>query len=268
VSTLLAIAAVTAGVPLLVLAAQRRQRRPAAMLRSFGDWHSLQAQHAPTDKAALTLFLFIAGLATLGFTALLSWLGSCYQAALPSGVHQRMPTLTWVSFVVPSTVLGILTGALGSDLALRLALGDRYGEYEIAFGGGGPGRPGDRGMPLVTLVVAGLVTGFVTLSVDSYSRFEEERIVLNPFWGFGERSYPYSAVEAVVRTSHVRSKGREIPHTRYFILFSDGRRWCNEDHGPPAPGVGEQDADLAEFVCRQSGKPLTRVRHIEEVSSR
>jgi hypothetical protein len=212
------------------------------------------------------LLLFLSVVTTLGFTALLSWLGHRYQAALPAGVHQRMPNLSWVSFLVPSTVLGILTGVLAADLVLRLRLGERYGAYELAFGGAAPGRPGDRGMSLVTVVVAVLVTGFVTFNVDCYSRFEEERIVLNPFWGFGEQSYSYGAVEAVVRTSHVRSRGRERPHTRYFILFTDGRRWCIEDQGRDLAGDGERDAGLAEFVCRQSGKPLTRVRHIEEVS--
>jgi hypothetical protein len=269
VATLFAIAAVTAGVPLLVLAAQRQPRRsPARSSYFLADWRGLRLQHAPTDKAALTLLLFIAGLATLVFTTVLSWLGNCYQAALPSGLYQRMPNLTGVSFLVPSIVLGILTGALATDFVLRLALRGRYGDYEFAFGGGGPGRPDDRGMPLLTLVVAVLVTAFVTLRVESYSRFEEERIVVNPFWGLGERSYPYGAVAAVVRASHVHHKGSEIPHTRYFILFADGRWWCNEDYGSPASGGLQEDADLAEFVCKRSDKVLTRVRHIEDVTGR
>lgn len=268
VSVFLAIAAVTAGFPLLVLAAQRRLRRPAAGLILMQDWRGLRERYARTDKSALMVSLLLAGLATLGFTSLLFWLGSSYQAALPAGVYQRMPRLTWVEFLLPSLVLGILTAVLATDVFLRWTLGDRYGEYELSFGGGGPGRRGDRGMPLVTCIVAGLVTAFVILSVDCYSHFEEERIVLNPFWGIGEQSYPYSAVEAVVRASHSRAKGRERPHTRYFILFADGRRWCNEDYGPPTPDVLEEDAALVDFVCRKSGKTLTCVRHIEEVFGR
>ena len=107
----------------------------------------------------------------------------------------------------------------------------------------------------------------MTLSLDRYSRFEEDRILLNPFWGFGEQSYPYSAVEAVVLTSHVRTKGRETEHTRFFILFADGRQWCNEDYGPPVASVLE-DAALADFACEKSGHSLRRVRHIEEVTGR
>jgi hypothetical protein len=210
------------------------------------------------------MFFFIAGVTTVGLIFLLCWLGGCYQASLPTGVYERMPKLTPLSFLLPSMVLGILIGALATDLVLRRAMGDRFGAYEFAFGGGAPGRPGDRGMPLLTLVVAGLATGLVTMSVDHYSRFEEERVVVNPFWGYGEVSYPYSAVEAVVRTSHIHNKGREYPHTRYFILFADGRRWCNEDYGSPASGVLREDADLADFVCRQTGKPLTSVKHIED----
>jgi hypothetical protein len=268
VSMLLAIAVVTAGVPLLMLTAQQRQRLRAALPRFGRDWHALRVRYASTDAAALLLILLTAGLATLAFTVWIHWLGKNYQAALPPGLYQRMPTLTWGSCLVPSLVLGILTGVLVSDLALRLALGDRYGEYEFAFGGGGPGRPGDRGMPLLTFVVAGLVTAWVTLGLDRYSRFEEDRVVINPFWGFGERSYPYSAVEAVVRTSHYRRKGRDIEHTRYYIFFSGGERWCNEAYEPAAPGVHEEDAALVDFVCRKSGKPLTCVRHLEDVTGR
>jgi hypothetical protein len=231
------------------------------------DWSNLQARYAATDTAAFKLFLFSAVVATLGFTALIGWLASSYQAGLPVGVYLRMPMLTWGSFLVPSVVLGILTGVLASDLVLRWLLGHRYGEYEYAWGGAGPGRPGDRGMPLLTFVIAGLVTGLVTFSLDRYSRFEEDRIVINPFWGFGERSYPYSAVEAVVRTSHYRTKKREIAHTRYHILFADGERWCNEDYGPATSDVREDDTALAEFVCQKSGKPLLKVRHFEEVTS-
>jgi hypothetical protein len=121
-------------------------------------------------------------------------------------------------------------------------------------------------MPLLTFVVAGFVTAWLTLGLDRYSRFEEDRVVLNPFWGFGERSHPYSDVEAVIQTSHYRSRGREIQHTRYYILLAGGEKWCNEDYGPATPGVQEEDAALVDFVCRKAGKPLTRVRHLEDAT--
>src|SRR5260370_37238611 len=91
VSTLLAIALVTTGVPLLMLAAQQRHRRPAATPLASQDWQALQVRHAPTDKAALALLLLSAGLATLAFTVLLGWLGTSYQAALPPGLYRRLP---------------------------------------------------------------------------------------------------------------------------------------------------------------------------------
>jgi hypothetical protein len=267
VSILLAIAALTTGVPLLMLVAHQHLR-PAPASGFQPNLLGSRPQYATTDRAALVLALCSAALATVVSTLLLTWLASCYQAALPPGRFQRMPTLAWTSFLMPSVVLGILTGLLATDLALRWFLGGRYGEYELAFGGASPGRPGDRGMPLLTFVVAGLVTGFVTLHVDKYLRIEEERIVFNPFWGLGELSYSYDDVEAVIRTSHARNKGREFEHTRYFIVFVDGRQWCNEDYGLRSGADLAEDADLADFVCRRSGKNLTVVRHIEDVPRR
>jgi hypothetical protein len=264
VYVLILIGSITTGIPLLVLAAQQRQRRPGAAPSDLADWHGLRDRHISADAAGSVFFLATAAVTTLGFAVLLGWLGASYQAGLPKGLYQRMPELSWVSFLLPSLLLGILTGALTADFALRLALGNRYGEYDLAFGGGSAGRPGDRGMPLLTVAVVVLVTGWVTFSLDSYSRFEEERAVISPFWGFGERSYQYSDVKAVVHSSHVRSRSREIEHPRYFIFFTDGRCWCNEDHGHPDQRVLDDDASLAAFVCRQAGKPLTRVRHIEE----
>jgi hypothetical protein len=265
---LVAIAAVTIGLPLGTLAAQRRLARPAAMPHSLAAWSRLRLQHAAMDRTAIVLALLSSALIAVGLAVLLSWLGTSYQAALPAGNFQRIPRLTWISFLAPSVVLGILTGVLATDLALRWALGDRYGEYELAFGGGSHGRRGDRGMLPLTLVVAVLVTGFVTLNVDFYSRFEEDRIVVNPFWGIGEQSYNYRDVEAVIRTSHVRKRTREIAQTRYFILFTDGRQWCNEDYGRPSGDALDEDAALAAFVCRKSGKTLTVLRLIEDARGR
>ena len=96
--TFVAIATVTAGVPLLVLAAQQRQRRPGVAPRLVFDWNDLQARYAPTDAAALTGILVLAGLMTLGFTATLTWVATLHQAALPAGIYQTVPRLTWISF--------------------------------------------------------------------------------------------------------------------------------------------------------------------------
>ena len=98
---------------MLVLAAQQRQRRPGVAPRLIFGWNDFQARYAPTDAAALTGILVLAGLITLGFTATLTWVATLHQAALPAGIYQTVPRLTWISFLLPSIVLGILTELSG-----------------------------------------------------------------------------------------------------------------------------------------------------------
>src|ERR671934_108943 len=87
----------------------RVTHRTFSMPFFFADWYGLRLRYASTDTGALVLLLFSACVATLGFNALLSWLGGNYQATLPPGLYQRLPKLTWASFLMPSAVLGMLT---------------------------------------------------------------------------------------------------------------------------------------------------------------
>ena len=115
------------------------------------------------------------------------------------------------------------------------------------------------------LIVAVLpMTLFTALGMDCYSRFSEEEIGINRFWGFGERTYSYVQVRHIVQTTHVKPPffGETRQETRLSIVFNDGRTWCNANTGRSS---FEDDLKVIEFVCRKTGKPLTKAKLIEDV---
>ncbi len=78
---------------------------------------------------------------------------------------------------------------------------------------------------------------WLVLELDDYTRLDENKIVLNPLFGFGETTYPYHRITHLVEATHlVAPNGKLVERTRQFVLFDDGESWCHDALiRPPQP---------------------------------
>jgi hypothetical protein len=161
--------------------------------------------------------------------------------------------------------LGIFSFPLVMDRLTRLILGARrhqeYNQYHMNQWG----RDLRPFFAWFFLIVTTMLTGLLILGMDCYTRFEEERIVVNSFWGFGEVSYPYGRVRGIVYVSHTRNVfGTQLPRDApvMTLVFDDGRQWT------PEFGKGETEpmgGRIAELVASKTGLPILQARFAEDV---
>lgn len=204
---------------------------------------------------------------TAGWASVFFALRRWRMAEAGPAVFLVVPEAGW--WFLPAGFLGLGSSCLVVSLVPRVLLGRRYADYSEWIRGrqGLERQVNVRGLLLFFwLLIVLPVTLFATLGMDCYSRFSEEGIGINRFWGFGERTYSYSQVRHVVRTTHVRAlTGAVSEAPRLYIAFDDGRSWCNALTGRSGPPFEKEALKIIQFVCRKTGKKLKTVRFIEDV---
>lgn len=169
-------------------------------------------------------------------------------------------------WLVPSLFLGIISFGLLLTCLMRCFLGkERYKEYEV----GSQARFNIHNRAWLWLL--SLFSVFLGLAIflaqDWYTRFDEERIAINPLLGVGERVYSYEDIDRLVETSHLKAPiGTIVERKRWFIVFSHSR-WCNEDSSSSA-SQGRADQELRDFLTTKTGKQFEQVRFIEDIPHR
>jgi hypothetical protein len=170
---------------------------------------------------------------------------------------------------LPGFWLGFLSFFLIVDRVQRFVLGKKRYQENLQRG---MNRWGDY-RPFLYRIVAFVTFATaigVALCMDFYASFEEDRIVINRFWGIGEVSYSYSRVRAMVYITHVRNVFGTIfrlPRPQVVLVFDDGTSW--------SPALGQGQAQLEEdsgkivaLIQKKTGIPLTSVRFIEDAQLR
>ncbi len=165
------------------------------------------------------------------------------------------------AWAIPALAIGVVAAAWTVPLWIRLRFGRRgllaYRIYVNAKHGIDQTRAGLAATAV--LVPLALFTG--VLFLDTYTRVEEDRFVINEFAGLGEKSYTYSDVSLVAVTTHTRNlRGEESEFARLHVFFADGTHWT----GSPA----ERYRPLAEFLERKTGKRVQIARHVEDLAVR
>jgi hypothetical protein len=215
--------------------------------------------------ALLPCFFLLLAAFTLGWSYVLILLYRQRIDALPPSAYLVEPG--WGLCVTPALFLGIFTSVFPLNLIAYLALRGRQEDYEEWERGrlGLGQRNAVLGLLLfLALVIVVPLTAVVALGMDWYTRFGEDEIAVNGFWGVGERAYPYGGVRRLVKTARLMPpSGVAVTRDRYFILFDDGTRWCNEDVVQTGPHL-ERDAEIMAFVSRKTGLPIEELDFIED----
>jgi hypothetical protein len=228
--------------------------------------------------AALAVYLPLFYLFTAAFAAfwtlVLLRLAREHLGECPPSAYMITPEPYFAVWSLPGLETGAMCGSTALDLLLAAVLGRRYFSADWQSGILGPPwdqrqmMRGRRVVAVLCVVLLAPLLVYQTLFMDWYARFDEERIAFNDLFTFGETVYPYSAVDKVVEVSDDRTPtGEAVPHKRLYLFFHDGRRWCDEDYGTRSPEYRTDDDRFLAFVCARSGRPLTRVRFLEDATA-
>lgn len=235
-----------------------------------------QAAHPFVRWRVFAGFLLLLYLFTAAFAALWTWLlwliAHDGLASEPPAVYVVKPEPFVAVWVLPGLLLGLQCGVAALDLAMIGFLGPRYYQSWTLWGRLPAPNPqalvrGRESLTLLHLFSLALILWYVALFMGWHTRFGEERVVIHDLCGFGEHAYSYDDIDKVVAVSQDRGEDGDVRiHPTIYLFFRDGRRWCDEDYGTRGPEYRGDDDKFLAFLCEKSGRPLTRVRSIEEAT--
>jgi hypothetical protein len=215
------------------------------------------------DLCLLPVFFVGVACATWLWALALNGMAERNLAQQPPSRFLLKPEPYFVFWLIPALFLGIITFGLLLMALMRLLMGkERYREYEV--GAQARFNVQNRAWIWVLGVTSFVIAVAIFLAQDWYTRFEEDRIAVNPLLSVGERIYSYQDVQRLVETTHLKApNGNIVDRKRWFILFKD-RQWCNEDLAS-REGQERVEQEVRDFLCKKTGKQFEQVRFIEDV---
>lgn len=93
------------------------------------------------------------------------------------------------------------------------------------------------------------------LSYDYYIKVDTDRIVLDDFWGFGQRQYSFDDVSDLWRvTSRKNDKGEAARRKYHEIHFADGHvlSFDNDNYSVN----WDRQVEIMEFISEKSGREI------------
>ncbi len=159
-------------------------------------------------------------------------------------------------WMVPALFLGIISSPLPLILVLRYNLRERYKDF-TRYRDSGRGRITQKILEVSYVVICGMIILLTIFAIDDYTRFTEDEIVIDYFWGLEELRYSYSEVQTIrFDVKHSKTPSGEIRKKPYFVIeFKDGNTWTTWEYG-----LGEKDPEvetkIIKFVSERSGKSV------------
>src|SRR5258708_812263 len=160
------------------------------------DLAALAQKYSKWDLFALPAFLIVAPVLTIGWWFVLLKVSEWRFSFIEKSVYQLLPQpLAWL---LPAMFLGIVCSIYPMDGLYRLALRDKFREYQDYQRRKWPANSNPTraaawffGLTTVLSLLA------VVLMLDSYVLIRSNELIINPLWGFGESRYSYSDISRI-----------------------------------------------------------------------
>ena len=163
-------------------------------------------------------------------------------------------------FMLLATSLGLLVGVVATDLLYRFLLGaDRYAEFNL-YGQLQSGFDARRVRNFLFAII-GIPSILVTfLAIDCYAKFTDDKIIINAFWGVGERDRAYTDIARIDSISRVKVSNDIVERQHYLMHFNDGYVWSSRHFlyqidGDPKVN-SEKEKEVIQFLANKSGKQI------------
>jgi len=246
-------AAIGAGLLVLLLrkripaAAAARARRPPAdpSFRRFAAW----------DAVSGLGFLVLGGAATYVWWHVFSWIELIYAVRFEEAAIHVWPTGPLWCF--PAMLAGIASGMFLAERLMMILLKGRFSAYaayqDVRYGA----RLAKLKAPIYWILSCSTVILLVMLA-NWYTLFTPDEVIVKRFFAFSPKTYPYSDITRIVTAPSLTAPNGDIVHRReYVISFASGETWTT--NLAPADLSPDQKDDIARWVSRMSGKPVTEI---------
>ncbi len=223
-------------------------RPPAEDERSIEE---LNKAFLPWLRLVVVLWLFV-------FTPVAGWLcwqafcelGARIAAGIPTGFYRSLPDgVTWA---LPAAFFGMLVGAVGVDVVLRLLFRRRYGafvRYQERVGGISEGAT----LPLL-LVLCLVGTLMVAAIGDWYLVVTPDEVVSDGFLVVRERHHAHADVVGIETAPYLKALLGGRPRRISVIHYADGSAWAIDEL--PGPISDEKILELTHYIAKRSGVPV------------
>jgi hypothetical protein len=246
-------AAVGAGL-LILLLRKRIQAVAAARARRPPDDPS-HRRFAAWDVVSGLGFLVLGGAATYVWWRAFSWLALLYAVRFEHAAIHVWPTGPLWCF--PAILAGIDSAMFLAERLMMVLLKDRFSAYAAYQDARYGVRVAKLKTPIYWVLSWSTVILLVMLS-NWYTLFTQDNVIVKPFFAFAPKTYPYSDITRIVTAPSLTAPNGDIVHRReYVISFASGETWTT--NLAPADLSPNQKDDIARWVSRMSGKPVTEI---------
>lgn len=216
----------------------------------FGD--DLKAEYLGWQSLWTLSYMLLVALFTVAWMWLFSQFLTWRQSMAPAVVFADMPGVEFR--VLPGLLLGLGLAIPAVVLLFKRLLGGRFPEF-MAYSDSCAKCNQLKLMPLCLVVLAVILLPVLVVSLDTYTRFTEDRIVINRPMSLGEDVYSYNSVTHLAHIANRRIPGGNIlPKPFYMVFFNNGDVWSTKDvMGTHSP---QTEASLFEFLSKKSGLPI------------
>jgi NADH:ubiquinone oxidoreductase subunit 5 (subunit L)/multisubunit Na+/H+ antiporter MnhA subunit len=217
------------------------------------DYEQLKNEYGKWEKLAPWLLLFFATVIGLALWRTLVLLAEFQASRLNDGeflIYQPS-----IALALPSLFLAILLSVIPVHLIyLRLLGSERYAEY-TEYENKKSGINSWKLLRYMAYVAAPVCVIFTLLTLDSYMKITESKVIVNPFFGVGEKEYYFENVETLKLVKSFKAPNGNIVNEPYFVIgFADGTEF-NFHRTLHEIGIKEQDK-MVSFISYKSNKGI------------
>jgi hypothetical protein len=253
--------AIAIGVPLgLYLLGRLFPFKPDALPKQRLSFDVLRSKYAKWEAAGLIPFFAFSGLGGYLIFRGLIWV---FHHSLPQNEENRYLMLPdQYFFMLPAIFVGILLGAVPTDLLYRLLLKEKYAEYTL-YGNLKAGFDGWKVVKFLSALILIPSVIFTVLAMDCYARFTDDQIITNRYWGLGEIAHNYNQIARIKSVRFIEAPSGKVVENPYHVVhFNDGSIWSTRNTFYRADQElklsAEKEKESLAFVAEKCGKEIER----------
>jgi hypothetical protein len=216
-------------------------------------------RYRPLEVIATILYVAVFLPTALGgWAAILIATGRLRDYEMPAHLLLIRLQPEWVSWGLPILFLGLLSGYWLFLIVFRPFFSTESWQLMTAAMDYNRRFDGRKVNRWITHGIILMATAWIVVNLDWYTRFEAERMAINPLFAFQEKVYTYDRITKLVESTHlVAPSGKLVERTRQFVVFDDGEKWCHDD-------LLRDPKPLIELLKWKTGRSFERVRFIED----
>ncbi len=217
------------------------------------DYDGLKKRYNKWEMAEGFLYIFFVCVSTTAFVFLFYWIASVIHTKKS---YEYLILPSWLIFGLFSSILGFSVAVIPTNFIFESLLkGQKHKEYELYVKLKRKKTWGKKslwGIVIWVIVVGCIVLPFL---FDYYIGVRSNEIIVNEFFGFTKKIYPYDEVaEIKLIKSQKRKNGGISRKESHEIIFNDG--YVLSFEGDNYNLSKDKESEIINFIAQKSGKGI------------